>query len=99
MLPKFLVFVAIAIAISSSAVGQEFAPTPAKTKTGEARTEKIDAVTAAKILTATYERTKDANTSDDFGSVIEVCERALAADPPEKIRKYAQQLAAWAYNR
>ena len=81
------------------AAGQEFAPTPAKASSSGARQEKIDAVTAAKILTETYERTKDATTADDFGQVVEVCERALAANPPEKIHKYAQQLAAWAYNR
>ena len=88
----------LAAAIASLAVGQD-GPTPAKNRSGPPRAEKIDAVTAAKILTATYERTKDATTADDFGRVIEVCERALAAQPPDKIRKYAQQLAAWAYNR
>lgn len=85
--------------VAASAAGQEFAPTPAKARPVGARAEKIDAVTAAKILTETYERTKDATTAEDFGQVIEVCERALAADPPDKIRNYAQQLAAWAYNR
>ncbi len=98
MLREWLAF-ALAVAATTAAIGQEFAPTPAKAKAGDARAEKVDAATAAKILTSTYERTKDATTADDFGSVIEVCERALAADPPEKIRKYAQQLAAWAYNR
>jgi tetratricopeptide (TPR) repeat protein len=85
--------------VTIPAAGQETEPTPAKTATGQSRREKIDAVTAAKILTETYERTKDAQTTDDFGQVIEVCERAIAADPPEKIHKYAHQLAAWAYNR
>ncbi|MCI0361651.1 MAG: tetratricopeptide repeat protein [Planctomycetaceae bacterium] len=81
------------------ASGQDSEPTPARTKADQPRGEKIDAATAAKILTETYERTKDAQSPDDFGQVIEVCERALAADPPEKIRKYAHQLAAWAFNR
>jgi tetratricopeptide (TPR) repeat protein len=84
---------------TASAAGQESAPTPAKARPAGTQGEKIDAASAAKILTETYERTKDAATTDDFGQVIEVCERALAAEPPEKIRKYAQQLAAWAYNR
>lgn len=79
--------------------GQEPTPASAPGDRAEPRQEKIDATTAAKILTETYERTKDATTADDFGQVIEVCERALAAEPPEKIRKYARDLAAWAYNR
>ena len=63
------------------ALAQE--PTPARSDVAEPRQEKIDAATAAKILTETYERTKDATSADDFGSVIELCERALAADPPD----------------
>jgi tetratricopeptide (TPR) repeat protein len=98
MLRELLTLV-VAVTALSVGWGQESTPTPAKTRSTEPRSEKIDALTAAKILTETYERTKDATTADDFGSVIEVCERALAADPPEKIRKYAAQLAAWAYNR
>jgi tetratricopeptide (TPR) repeat protein len=95
---RFILASAIAVAIVSVTSGQE-GPTPARTKSRSARAEKIDAVTAARILTATYERTKDATTADDFGGVIEVCERALAAQPSEKISKYARELAAWAYNR
>jgi tetratricopeptide (TPR) repeat protein len=79
------------------ALAQATGPTPAEPKPAEP--EKIDATTAAKILTATFEQTKDATSADDFSRVIEVCERALAAQPPEKIYKYAQQLAAWGYNR
>jgi tetratricopeptide (TPR) repeat protein len=78
---------------------QQSAPTPARQREGGAQPVKIDAATAAKILTETYKQTKDAKTREDFGYVIEVCERALAANPPEKIRKYAHQLAAWGYNR
>src|SRR5262245_8141287 len=85
--------------VTALAAGQEAEPTPAKAATGAPRRDTIDAATAAKILTETYEQTKDARTSDDFGQVIEVCERALAANPPEKIRNYAHQLAAWGYNR
>jgi tetratricopeptide (TPR) repeat protein len=81
-----------------AALGQPLAPTPAAPQAAE-RGQRIDAVTAAKILTATYEQTKDATSADDFSRVIEVCERALSADPPEKIRNYARQLAAWGYNR
>ena len=61
-----------------SALGQEPMPAPAQGDRDEPRQEKIDAATAAKILTETYEQKKDSTTADDFGSVIEVCERALA---------------------
>lgn len=73
------------------------APTLARRPAGAE--EKIDAATAARLLTEIYEQTKDSTSAEEFGRAIEVCERAIAADPPEKIVKYARQLAAWAYNR
>lgn len=51
------------------------------------------------LLTEAYEKTQSAETIDDFASVIEMCERALAAKLPEPNAAYAHQLAAWAYNR
>ena len=83
---------------SDVSLGQQLAPTPAAPRRAEEKPQ-IDAATAARILTATYEETKDATSADDFSRVVEVCERALAADPPAKIQSYARQLAAWGYNR
>ena len=82
-----------------AAHAQEPEPTPARSPAGSAQAARIDAATAAKILAETYARCKDATTADDFGQVIEVCERALAAQPLETVSKYAHELAAWAYNR
>ena len=59
----------------------------------------ITAESAARVLAAAYQRTKNATAADEFGEIIEVCERALSVDPPEQTRQYARQLAAWAYNR
>jgi tetratricopeptide (TPR) repeat protein len=88
------------VGIAPTSWGQE-GPTPAaRPRPGsEERAEKIDAATAARLLTETYEETKDSTSAEDFGRAIEVCERAIAAEPPEKIVRYAHQLAAWAYNR
>ncbi|MCU0876696.1 MAG: tetratricopeptide repeat protein [Pirellulaceae bacterium] len=74
------------------------APTPAQPPP-EDDLERIDAQSAAGILRRTYDATKDATTTDDFHRVVEVCERAIAAGPPERILRYAHELAAWGYNR
>lgn len=93
---RALLAVTILLGTAPAALAQ-LAPTPAKPRAAE--DAPIDGATAAKILTQTYEQTKDATAADEFGRAIEVCERALAAEPPERIAKYARQLAAWAYNR
>jgi tetratricopeptide (TPR) repeat protein len=93
---RTMLAVVLLVGIVQSLRGQP-GPTPARPRTdGE---EKIDAATAARMLTEIYEETKDSKEADEFGRAIEVCERAIAADPPPKISKYARQLAAWAYNR
>jgi tetratricopeptide (TPR) repeat protein len=98
MLRKVLA-VMLLVGIAQPAWGQP-EPTPARPRTGsDAREDRIDAAKAAKLLTEIYEETKDSTSADDFGRAIEVCERAIAAEPPQKIASYAHQLAAWAYNR
>jgi len=83
--------------IAAIALGQNV-PTPAQQRK-QNDLERIDAQSAASILSRTYEATKDATTTDDFHRVVEVCERAIAAGPPERILAYAHELAAWGYNR
>jgi tetratricopeptide (TPR) repeat protein len=60
---------------------------------------KKPAVTAKKLLTAAYAKTKEARTVDDFSEVIEQCERALGAKLNAENSTYAHQLAAWGYNK
>jgi tetratricopeptide (TPR) repeat protein len=60
---------------------------------------KTKTVNSKTLLTDAYELTKSAETIDDFATIIEMCERALAAKLPEANAKYANSLAAWAYNR
>jgi tetratricopeptide (TPR) repeat protein len=60
---------------------------------------KKSTVTAQKLLSAAYEKTKDARTVDDFSEVIEHCERALGARLNPENSAYAHQLAGWGYNR
>ena len=81
------------VAVALPLVAQEAAePKPAvkgKTKTVNSKT----------LLTDAYELTKSAETIDDFATIIEMCERALAAKLPQPNAEYARSLAAWAYNR
>jgi tetratricopeptide (TPR) repeat protein len=83
---------------AATAIHAQNAPTPAEPRETD-DIERIDAQSAAAILSRTYEATKDATTTDDFHRVVEVCERAIAAAPPERILAYAHELAAWGYNR
>jgi tetratricopeptide (TPR) repeat protein len=89
--------VAVGIFAAPLAAQTPAEPTPAQPKPaekGKART-----VNSKALLTDAYEKTKTAETIDEFASIAEMCERALAAKLPEPNAAYAHQLAAWAYNR
>ena len=77
-------------------------PTPA-TDPGEQPAEKEKSarpkVTAKQLLSAAYEKTKSAQSVDDFSEIIEHCERTLGAKLSPENLAYAHQLAAWAYNK
>lgn len=73
------------------------AQTPAEPK--PAVKGKTKTVNSKTLLTEAYELTKSAETIDDFATIIEMCERALAAKLPQPNAEYAKSLAAWAYNR
>lgn len=99
MLAIGLCFISICFAgmfASAQEPGPTLARPPLQSSQGPAA---ITAETAAKVLADAYQRTKNATASDEFGDIIETCERALSVDPPEQTRQYARQLAAWAYNR
>jgi tetratricopeptide (TPR) repeat protein len=95
-------FVSVALAVSPAAA-QQPRPTPARASISDepsiAQPKGSQPRTTAQALAEVYERTKTAKTADEFGEIIEPCERILSTDPPEKIRKYAHDLAAWGYNR
>jgi tetratricopeptide (TPR) repeat protein len=75
------------------------AQTPAEPKPAVKGKTKAKPVNSKALLTDAYERTKSAETIDDFAAIIEMCERALAGKLPEPNAAYAHQLVAWAYNR
>ena len=60
---------------------------------------KVKTVTARQVLEATFAKTADARTVDDFSEVIEQCERVLGARLNPQNAAYAHELAAWGYNR
>ena len=80
-------------------VGAVAAQTPAEPKPAEKGKTKARPVNSKELLGEAYEKTKSAETIDDFASIIEMCERALAGKLPEPNAAYAHQLVAWAYNR
>src|SRR3954470_20327497 len=56
-------------------------------------------VSAKKLLAAAYEKTRTAQSVDDFSHVIEQCERALGVKLSPENAAYAHDLAGWAYNK
>jgi tetratricopeptide (TPR) repeat protein len=75
------------------------AQTSAEPKPAEKGKTKARPVNSQALLTDAYEKTKSAETIDDFAAIIEMCERALAGKIPEANAAYSHQLVAWAYNR
>lgn len=91
-----------AIALAGLLTGQLMAQAPAEPTPAEVPTQAEAAkpkISAKKLLAGAYERTKTAQTIDEFSEVIEQCERALAAKLTEENAAYARQLAGWSYNR
>jgi tetratricopeptide (TPR) repeat protein len=84
----------VAIGIVSGPLGAQTPAEPRPATKGKARP-----INSKALLTEAYEKTKSAETIDDFAVIIEMCERALAARLPKPNEEYAHQLAAWAYNR
>jgi tetratricopeptide (TPR) repeat protein len=75
------------------------AQTPAEPKPAVKGKTKARPVNSQALLTEAYEKTKSAETIDDYAAIIEMCERALAGKLPEPNAAYGHQLVAWAYNR
>lgn len=80
-------------------------PGPARAMPTEAKPIEIKPVepgskaAIAQQMAEAYALSKTAKTSDEYSSIIETCERVLAEQTTAETIKYAQQLAAWSYNR
>ena len=55
--------------------------------------------TAKQLINEAYEAAKSADTFDEYDSIVQLCDAALAKRPGDAGRKYLMQLSAWAYNR
>jgi len=54
---------------------------------------------ADRLILQAHELSRGAKTSDDFTRLIETCRRTRASQPSAAASKYANELAAWAFNR
>ncbi len=84
---------------------QTFRPTPAR-RPGESVPNELG-TTRAKPLAKpgvtlaadAFKLSKSASTIEEYTEIIGLCEQTLAVEQDETVRKYAQQLLAWAANR
>jgi tetratricopeptide (TPR) repeat protein len=58
-----------------------------------------DAEDAAELMRRAYAKSKAAESVEQYGEVIDLCERAAASQPSDEIAAYAAQLGSWARNR
>ena len=56
-------------------------------------------LTVKQLMQAAYDKTKGAETVEDYTAVIDLCEQGLAKNPNFTTRNYLAKLSAWAYNR
>lgn len=56
-------------------------------------------VNATAVFAEAYRLSKSAQTAADYSKLIELCEKALEANPDQKQVEYADKLMSWSYNR
>ena len=68
------------------------------TSEGEPQTVE-NAANAAILIRQAYDVSQKAKFEEEFGAVIELCDKALAAPLDAQAQDYAKKLSAWAHNR
>ncbi|HTN74075.1 MAG TPA: tetratricopeptide repeat protein, partial [Pirellulaceae bacterium] len=91
--------------LCATSEAQNSRPTPARRPAAKAPQEL--GVTGARPITRptgnliaqAYQKTQDAATIDDYTEIIQLCQHALPGEQDPSVRKYVEQLLAWAANR